>query len=222
MEAEMSSNAAPNETQKKNLNRNFTKKTMPKSIKRQTSLQTYFNEHKQKSPTIISSYCIEEEKYQINQQDIENTEFKQYYIDTITKLNSDKLFDLRNTNLPIFYPTIFHTINALLFGIAIYASTLLVLVSCYNPMIIFILLFVLRQVFKILYLNKYIISSSIKKFLMRRVIRHENEYSVKQFDIYWELGKECLWIELHQNKQEKNVKNLSSNNDKFHHLVEDV
>ena len=75
---------------------NITKKLGMKSIKRQRSLKTYFRNNKQKSPTIISSYDIIQEMYIIKNEDIEDREFKAYFIETIQKIN--------NNNYGIFAP----------------------------------------------------------------------------------------------------------------------
>ena len=57
---------------------------------------------------------------------------------------------------------------------------------------------------------------------MSNVITNENELCQKKYDIYWQLGKECLWIELHQNKleQSQTVKNIKGEKD-FYQLAEE-
>jgi hypothetical protein len=57
---------------------------------------------------------------------------------------------------------------------------------------------------------------------MKAVISRENENCKKDYDIYWELGKECLWIELHQTrfeKEEENDKKTKEGN--FTRLIEE-
>ena len=57
---------------------------------------------------------------------------------------------------------------------------------------------------------------------MKKVITNENEYCMNMYDIYWQLGKECLWIELHQKKLETNLTNNLAKGKDFNELVEEA
>jgi len=197
------------------------KKSFGRSIKRQRSLNEYFKSNKKKSPTIISPYDIEGDKYLINLQEIDNLPFKEYYINFITQINKNKLFNLKNTNIPTIYSFIMFTLIAVIFISSVYFTFLLFLISCFNPMIFVILLFGLRQLYNTLFVLKYLFSSKIKRNMMKSVISSENETCTKIHEIYWELGKECLWIELHQIQLEQVESNKKSKEGNFTRLIEE-
>ena len=220
---DISKNELIDPSNKKELNLELNRKKM-KSFKRQTSMKTYFRNHKEKSPIIISSYDIERQKFVISEEDLEGKEFKQYFIDTIKNLNNNKLFDLKNTNLPIIYPAIFHSIIAVIFMLFLYLFVLLFVICCLNPMILVIFIFILKYIYSTLYLIKYLISSKIKRSLMNKVISKENEVCLKNYDIQWILGKECLWIELHQNNIEKShtINSIVKEKETYNQFIEEV
>lgn len=198
------------------------KRSFGKSIKRQRSLNQYFKSNKKKSSTIISPYDIQEDKYLINLQEIDDLPFKEYYTNFIIKINKNKLFDLKHTNIPTFYKFTMYTLIAVIFLCSVYFAFLWFLVCCFNPMIFVIILFCLRQLFQTLFLINNLVGSKIKRNLMKAVISRENENCKKDYDIYWELGKECLWIELHQTrfeKEEENDKKTKEGN--FTRLIEE-
>ena len=57
--------------------------------------------------------------------------------------------------------------------------------------------------------------------MMKTVISSENETCTKIHEIYWELGKECLWIELHQIQLEQVESNKKSKEGNFTRLIEE-
>ncbi len=57
--------------------------------------------------------------------------------------------------------------------------------------------------------------------MMKSVISSENETCTKIHEIYWELGKECLWIELHQIQLEQVESNKKSKEGNFTRLIEE-
>jgi len=197
------------------------KKSLGKSIKRQRSLNEYFRSNKKKSPTIISPYDIEGDKYLINLQEIDDLPFKEYYINFITQINKNKLFNLKNTSIPSIYSFIMLTLIAVTFISSVYFTFLLFLISCFNPMIFVILFFGLIQLYKALFVLKYLFSSKIKRNMMKSVISSENEKCKKIYEIYWELGKECLWIELHQIQYEQEESNKKTKEGNFIKLIEE-
>lgn len=197
------------------------KRSFGKSIKRQRSLNEYFKSNKKKSSIIISPYDVEAGKYLINLHDTEELAFKQYYIDFLTQVNKNNLFDLKQINIPRLYPVIFNTLIVLIFLSCVYISFLFFLICCFNPMIFIILLFTLRQLLHTLLLIKDLACSKIKRNLMKAFISKENNSCTMNHDVYWELGKECLWIELHQAKLEREVSNLNTKEGNFVKLVEE-
>lgn len=158
------------------------------------SLNNAIYNKKRKAHMIIIPLNEDNNKYERNEDDL-IFENKEYITSTIEKFNfvfnSNKFKELSKTKNIL----LITTYVLMILGI-IYCSILISLFYMYNPMILFLLIYVMAKIIERILGFHYKLIEKNKTKKMINYLLEESEESFNKYNLIWGFGRDGLWLEL--------------------------
>ena len=147
---------------------------------------------------VIIPYNFIEKKYDIDKNEIEFYQKKQYLLDKLIYFNSKRVFKFQEKYSPnIFQRFLIILFDIIFFLFIIYLSLIILTLFSFN-LVLFYLLFVgFKKLFNLIKTIESFLLEKIKKKEINTILNLENNTKFcKENNLKWAIGQSCYWLEL--------------------------
>ncbi len=147
---------------------------------------------------VIIPYNFIEKKYDIDKNEIEFYQKKQYLLDKLIYFNSKRVFKFQEKYSPnIFQRFLIILFDIIFFLFIIYLSLIILTLFSFN-LVLFYLLFVgFKKLFNLIKTIESFLLEKIKKKEINTILNLENNTKFcKENNLKWTIGQSCYWLEL--------------------------
>ena len=147
---------------------------------------------------VIIPYNFIEKKYDIDKNEIEFYQKKQYLLDKLIYFNSKRVFKFQEKYSPNLFQRFLITLFDIIFFLFIIYLSLIILTLFSFNLVLFYLLFVgYKKLFSLIKTIESFLLEKIKKKEIKTILNLENNTKFcQENNLKWTIGQSCYWLEL--------------------------